>query len=96
MLHFCSKHPHEFIASHTGEVVFYYVFFLVVDLLTASVGFTFERKENWKLLAWLPVQRFGYRQVMYSVMVKSVKTAFKGVIVGWNKVERKDTVAETI
>jgi peptidoglycan-N-acetylglucosamine deacetylase len=90
------EHPHEFIASHVSEVVFYYVFFLVVDLLAASVGFTFERKENWKLLAWLPIQRFGYRQVMYSVMVKSVKTAFKGAIVGWNKVERKDTVAETL
>jgi len=90
------EHPKEFIAPHVAEVVFYYVFFLVVDLLAASVGFTFERRENWKLLAWLPVQRFGYRQVMYSVMVKSVKTAFKGAMVGWNKVERKATVAETV
>jgi len=89
------EHPKEFIAPHVAEVVYYYLFFVVVDLLAASVGFTFERKENWKLLAWLPVQRFGYRQVMYSVMVKSVKTAFKGAIVGWNKLERKATVAET-
>jgi cellulose synthase/poly-beta-1,6-N-acetylglucosamine synthase-like glycosyltransferase/peptidoglycan/xylan/chitin deacetylase (PgdA/CDA1 family)/spore germination protein YaaH len=88
------EHPKEFIAPHVAEVVFYYVFFLVVDLLAASVGFAFERRENRNLLAWLPVQRFGYRQVMYSVMVKSVKTAFKGATVGWNKVERKATVAE--
>ena len=88
------EHPKEFIAPHVAEVVFYYIFFLVVDLLAAAVGFTFERGENWKLLAWLPVQRFGYRQVMYSVMIKSVKNAFKGAVVGWNKVERKATVTE--
>jgi cellulose synthase/poly-beta-1,6-N-acetylglucosamine synthase-like glycosyltransferase/peptidoglycan/xylan/chitin deacetylase (PgdA/CDA1 family)/spore germination protein YaaH len=88
------EHPKEFIAPHVAEVVFYYAFFLIVDLLAAAVGFAFERKENWRLLAWLPIQRFGYRQVMYSVMVKSVKTAFKGGLVGWNKVERKATVAE--
>ena len=90
------EHPHEFLASHFTEVAFYYVFFLVVDVLAAAVGFTFERHEDWKLLAWLPVQRFGYRQVMYWVMIKSVKTAVAGVIVGWNKVERKATVTETI
>lgn len=90
------EHPKEFIAPHVAEVVFYYVFFLVVDLLAAAIGFSFEKRENWKLLAWLPVQRFGYRQVMYSVMVRSVKTAFKGAMVGWNKVERKATVAETL
>jgi cellulose synthase/poly-beta-1,6-N-acetylglucosamine synthase-like glycosyltransferase/peptidoglycan/xylan/chitin deacetylase (PgdA/CDA1 family)/spore germination protein YaaH len=90
------EHPHEFLASHFSEVAFYYVFFLLVDVLAASVGFAFERKENWKLLAWLPIQRFGYRQVIYWVMLKSVKTAFKGVIVGWNKVERKDTVPEAV
>jgi cellulose synthase/poly-beta-1,6-N-acetylglucosamine synthase-like glycosyltransferase/peptidoglycan/xylan/chitin deacetylase (PgdA/CDA1 family)/spore germination protein YaaH len=90
------EHPKEFIAPHVAEIVFYYLFFLVVDVLAASVGFTFEPKENWKLLAWLPIQRFGYRQVMYSVMVKSVKTAFKGALVGWNKLERKATVTENL
>jgi cellulose synthase/poly-beta-1,6-N-acetylglucosamine synthase-like glycosyltransferase/peptidoglycan/xylan/chitin deacetylase (PgdA/CDA1 family)/spore germination protein YaaH len=90
------EHPKEFSAPHVAELVYYYAFFLVVDLLAASVGFTFERRENWKLLAWLPVQRFGYRQVMYSVMIKSVKNAFKGVLVGWNKVERKATVTDTV
>ncbi|HEX2639672.1 MAG TPA: glycosyltransferase, partial [Pyrinomonadaceae bacterium] len=88
------EHPKEFIAPHMAEVVFYYVFFLLIDSAAAAVGFAFERRENWKLLVWLPVQRFGYRQIMYSVMVKSVKTAFKGALVGWNKVERKATVAE--
>ncbi len=90
------EHPREFLASHFSEVAFYYAFFLVVDVLAAAVGFWFERRENWKLLAWLPLQRFGYRQVMYFVMLKSIKTAVEGAIVGWNKVERKATVAETV
>ncbi len=90
------EHPHEFLASHFTEVAFYYVFFLVVDVSAAAVGFTFERHEDWKLLRWLPVQRFGYRQVMYFVMLKSVKTAVAGAIVGWNSVERKATVTENV
>lgn len=90
------EHPNEFLASNFKEVTLYYAFFLAVDLMAAVVGFSFERKENWKLLAYLPVQRFGYRQVMYSVMVRSVKTALKGVLVGWNKIERKATVTENI
>lgn len=90
------EHPHEYLASNFSDVAFYYAFFLVIDTLAAAVGFGFERREDWKLLAYLPIQRFGYRQIMYSVMVKSVKTAVKGAIVGWNKIERKDTVPEGI
>lgn len=90
------EHPHEYLASNFSEVLFYYIFFLAVDMTAAAIGFAFERGENWKLLAYLPIQRFGYRQVMYSVMVKSVKTAVKGAIVGWNKLERKATVTDTI
>ena len=90
------EHPHEFLASNFKEVVFYYIFFLVVDVAAAAVGFSFERGENRKLLWFLPIQRFGYRQVMYSVMVKSFKTAIKGATVGWNKIERKDTVPESL
>ena len=44
------------------------------------------------LLGWLLIQRFGYRQVMYWVMVKSVYTAIYGAVVGWGKLERKATV----
>ena len=80
--------------QRVSDAVIYYIFFLVVDLSAAAIGFAFESKEEWKLLAYLPIQRFGYRQVMYYVMVKSVKTAVKGVIVGWNKLERKATVKE--
>ncbi|CAN5306272.1 glycosyltransferase [soil metagenome] len=90
------EHPHEFLASNFSEVAFYYCFFLAVDTLAAAVGFAFEPCEDWKLLVYLPIQRFGYRQLIYSVMVKSVKAAVKGVVVSWNKVERKATVIENV
>ena len=50
-----------------------------------------ERREQWSLLWWLFIQRFGYRQVMYKVMVKSVVAAGRGALVGWGKLERKAT-----
>ncbi|MGI8469340.1 MAG: glycosyltransferase [Pyrinomonadaceae bacterium] len=81
--------------SNLGEVAFYYSLFLLVDLAGAFFGFLMEKGEQKKLLWWLPFQRFGYRQVMYWVMVKSVWTAIRGAIVGWGKLERKATVEHT-
>jgi len=38
------------------------------------------------------LQRFGYRQIMYYVVVRSITTALKGALVGWGKLERSGTV----
>ena len=44
-------------------------------------------------LTWLVfLQRFAYRQVMYWVVVRSVIAAMRGGLVGWGRLERKDTV----
>ncbi|MEP6925263.1 MAG: glycosyltransferase [Pyrinomonadaceae bacterium] len=86
------EHPREFDPTKLENVLFYYLLFLLVDTAAATLGFIFERKENKKLILWIPFQRFGYRQVMYWVMIKSVRTAIRGVIVGWGKLERKATV----
>ena len=61
-------------------------------LATAAVAFLFERRENWQLLWWLVLQRFGYRQLLYYVLAKSVSTAAKGHLVGWGKLDRKATM----
>jgi hypothetical protein len=52
-----------------------------------------ERKAPWADLIWLPIQRFGYRQLMYYVVVKAVITAVNGPEVAWGKLERQATVA---
>ncbi|MGB8601908.1 MAG: glycosyltransferase [Rhizomicrobium sp.] len=86
------QHGAEFTNSSLYEVAIYYVVFMVVDLLAAVIGFLMERKEKWSLLWWLMLQRFGYRQIMYYVVVRSITTALRGVVVGWNKLERAGTV----
>lgn len=78
--------------SHLNEVIFYYALFLAVDWFGAFAAFLMEKGEDKKLLGWLLIQRFGYRQVMYWVMVRSVLTAIRGAVVGWGKLERKATV----
>ena len=44
------------------------------------------------MLIWLFWQRFLYRQLMYAVLLKSLKTAISGMRTGWGKLERKGTV----
>ena len=85
-------YPHEYAASNLRQVLFYYALFLAADWLAAAFAFALERRERWRLLWWLFLQRFGYRQVMYYVMVKSVAAAARGALVGWGKLERKATV----
>ena len=88
------EHQKEYAHTPTnlGTVMFYYALFLAVDWFGAFAAFLMEKGEQKKLLGWLLIQRFGYRQVMYQVMCKSVLRAIRGSIVDWNKVERKATV----
>ena len=57
--------------------------------MAAMIGFVMEKGEDWRLLWWLPLQRFGYRQIMYYVVAKSVLKALTGPMVGWGKLERQ-------
>lgn len=88
------SHSREYAHTPTdlNQVIFYYALFLAVDCAGAFAAFLMEKSEDKRLLVWLFIQRFGYRQVMYWVMVKSVFTAIRGAVVGWGKLERKATV----
>ena len=88
------EHQQEYAHTPTNlnQVIFYYALFLAVDWIGAFAAFLMEKGEQKRLLGWLLIQRFGYRQVMYWVMVKSVFTAVRGAVVGWGKLERKATV----
>jgi cellulose synthase/poly-beta-1,6-N-acetylglucosamine synthase-like glycosyltransferase len=87
-----AQQPTGYRFTNLQQVLFYYALFLAVDWCAACFAFVLERKERWRLLWWLFLQRFCYRQVMYYVMVKSVATAIRGAVVGWGKLERKATV----
>jgi len=86
------EHGAEFSNTNLFTVGIYYAVFMVVDLLAAIFGFCMERRENWNLTWWLLLQRFGYRQIMYYVLVRSISTALRGRFVGWSKLERTGTV----
>ena len=72
-------------------VGFMYAFFFVVELIGSAVAFKLDREDS-RVLVWLFWQRFLYRQLMYAVLLKSIKTAFSGIRTGWGKLERKGTV----
>lgn len=73
-------------------IAFMYAFFFVVELAGAAVAFKLDREDG-RMLMWLFWQRFLYRQLMYAVLLKSLKTAISGMRAGWGKLERKGTVA---
>jgi len=86
-------HPVEWSPDDFFRSVFYWAAFIFLDLSAGALGMALERRAPWKDLVWLPVQRFGYRQLMYYVVVKSVVTAIRGYRVGWGKLERRATAA---
>ena len=87
------EHGAEFNNDSLIKVGLYYGLFVVLDMAAAAFGFLVEGNEQKRLLISLPLQRFGYRQLMYYVVVRSIFTALKGAVVGWGKQERTATVA---
>ena len=86
------QQPSGYSMTNLTQIFFYYALFLTIDWLSACFAFILEKQEHWRLLWWIFLQRFCYRQVMYYVMIKSVATAVRGAVVGWGKLERKATV----
>ncbi|HEX7294506.1 MAG TPA: glycosyltransferase, partial [Pyrinomonadaceae bacterium] len=85
------QQPTGYSSTNLQQVLFYYALFLAIDWISSCFAFMLERRERWRLLWWLFLQRFCYRQVMYYVMIKSVGMALRGPVVGWGKLERKAT-----
>ena len=82
------QHRGQFGDTNLLRMLVYYAVFMVVDLAACALGFVMEKREDWSLLWWLLLQRFGYRQIMYYVVVRSLWTALRGPFVGWGKLER--------
>jgi cellulose synthase/poly-beta-1,6-N-acetylglucosamine synthase-like glycosyltransferase len=86
------EHQDQFDGSALSQTLLYYLAFLVIDLGSAALAFALERREKWSLVPWLVLQRFGYRQLMYGIVLKAMLTAAVGPLVSWGKLERKSTV----
>jgi peptidoglycan/xylan/chitin deacetylase (PgdA/CDA1 family)/spore germination protein YaaH/glycosyltransferase involved in cell wall biosynthesis len=85
-------HRAQFSAVNLEKTGLYYLVFVLVDMTAGIVSFCLEKREDWRLLLWLPLQRFGYRQLMYFVVLKSLAAATRGPRVSWGKQDRKATV----
>jgi poly-beta-1,6 N-acetyl-D-glucosamine synthase len=73
-----------------NHVAFMYAFFLLIELLGATIAFILDR-ERLRLLWWVFWKRFVYRQIMYAVVLRSVQTAMGGLRASWGKLERRGT-----
>src|SRR5260370_3483160 len=69
--------------SDLERSVFFFLGFLLIDMLTCVLAFPLERKEDCTLLVPVIFQRFYYRQLMYVVLFRSWKGAVSGRPVGW-------------
>jgi len=71
----------------------YWSGFVLIDLACGLVAFRLDvRGEKFRPLLLL-AQRFVYRQVMYSVVIRAVSAALHGVAQGWGKLERTGRVS---
>jgi cellulose synthase/poly-beta-1,6-N-acetylglucosamine synthase-like glycosyltransferase/peptidoglycan/xylan/chitin deacetylase (PgdA/CDA1 family)/spore germination protein YaaH len=64
----------------------FFAAFLLIDVGTSVAAFVLEEREDWRLLASLPLQRFFYRQLMDIVLFQALLRAVQGRAVGWGRV----------
>ena len=88
-----TNHSTEWSPDDLVRPLFYWAALIFLDLSAGALGMALERRAPWGDLIWMPVQRFGYRQLMYYVVVKSIDAALHGARVGWGKLERRASAA---
>jgi cellulose synthase/poly-beta-1,6-N-acetylglucosamine synthase-like glycosyltransferase/peptidoglycan/xylan/chitin deacetylase (PgdA/CDA1 family)/spore germination protein YaaH len=85
-------HGDTYALTDLWNILAFFAIFLLTDWLGALIAFMMEPDEE-RGLSWLiMLQRFVYRQIMYSVVLKSFVAAIRGRVVGWGQLERKATV----
>lgn len=77
--------------GNPGKILTYYVAFIVVDFIVGLIAFWME-KEDFRKLWYIIPQRFIWRQLMYYILIKSVRRALKGELSGWGAVKRTGNV----
>ena len=70
----------------------YWIVFTSIDVLCGWVAYRLEPREQRYPALLLVAQRFIYRQLMYSVVIRAVINAIRGPWVGWGKLERSGRV----
>ena len=82
------------ITGNADKIGFYFLIYVIVDALIASISFAFE-KENPAKLIWLVPQRLIYRWLMMYVFFKAIKRAIKGELQTWGVLKRTGNVKDS-
>lgn len=56
----------------TVHIVAYAFLFLMIETIVGIMAFSFEKREDWKLLLLFPLQRIIYRFFMYYIQIRTV------------------------
>jgi peptidoglycan-N-acetylglucosamine deacetylase len=78
------------------RMLVYWIAFTTVDILCGWVAYRLETREKRYPALLLVMQRFIYRQLMYSVVIRAVWNALRGPWVGWGKLERSGRVEAVV
>lgn len=83
------------IPASMEKIILYYLLFTLIDLIGAIIAFNFE-KEKYSKLIWLFPQKLVYRQLMYYILIKSIRKALKGELQGWGAQKRTGKISPKI
>ena len=70
----------------------YWLAFSMIDVLCGWQAYRMDARDKHFPAFLLLAQRFVYRQLMYSVVIRAVSSAVRGVGTGWGKLERTGRV----
>ena len=86
------QHGWDQTQSDVLRMAVYWIVFTVIDVLCGWVAYRLEQREQRYPALLLVAQRFIYRQLMYSVVIRAVINALRGPRVGWGKQVRSGRV----
>lgn len=78
--------------SDVLRMAIYWIAFTTIDIACGWVAYRLEARERKYPALLLVAQRFVYRQLMYSVVVRALWSALRGPWVGWGKLDRSGSV----
>jgi len=87
-------HQHGWAQTHTDVIRMgiYWVAFSFIDVMCGWIAYRLEPRRQRFPAFLLLAQRFVYRQLMYSVVLRAVSAALSGPWVGWGKLQRTGRV----
>lgn len=89
------EHGYTAMKGDLHRVALFWILFAAIDITAGLIAIALEKRENWRLMAWLIPQRIVYRQIMYYVVIKALVQALRGPRVGWSSIARSGRVHVT-